>query len=255
MKSETRIFEATVRAGGAEAGGLADKAFFAAARPRLVIANDALKRTEPITKAEFFVGRRHKGEEAADCVIAHDAVSGRHAKITYAHKRFRLADLESKNFTFVGKEMLAPGAPRELKPDTHVRFGSVDALFVMDVDYDGAEVDVERHRTALRLLESDRRITKIQRERVTALAAEHRLHLGEALLLEGLATTEQWVDALERARLVEAVADQGSQIVRRGGAGKIVAAALFVLVLGVAVLVATNDAARNAVLKIFGRGG
>lgn len=237
----------TVRAGPAQ-NAMADQAFFRTARPRLVISNEALKQTFAIQKTTFIIGRKNRGEEAADCVLAHDAVSGQHAKITFANKRFFITDLESKNFTFLGKEMLPPNSARELKPNTHVRIGSVDALFIVDVDAEGRATDVKQAETALILLEREGRLTRNQRERVLATAAERNLNLGEALLLEGLAGAERWVDALERARLVEAVIDTSGGA--KGGSKKLVVA--IVVVLAAAALSLAIPAVRQAVGRLFG---
>lgn len=231
--SSAGLGDTTIK-GGPTTGGVADTAFLRAARPRLVVANEALKASVAMTKSPFVVGRKGGGDDAADCVVAHDGVSGHHARITFQSRRFFVADLGSKNFTYLGKEMLPPESPRELAPNAHLRFGPVDVLFVCDVDAEGRAVDGKRARTALALLESEGTLTRLQRERVEAAAKERKLDLGEALLLEGLAPAERWVDALDRARLVEAVADPGLRAaVGGGGRGALIAFLIaLVVVLG-----------------------
>ncbi|MCZ6596720.1 MAG: FHA domain-containing protein, partial [Planctomycetota bacterium] len=106
-------------------------------RPRLVIVNEAFGRIVDIEKDVFLIGRRKK--ENPDLLIDDSALSGRHAEIKYDGRRFFLTDLNSTNHTYIGDERLAAESPREIKSDTRIRFGSVEAVFFTDKDSEGRD--------------------------------------------------------------------------------------------------------------------
>jgi hypothetical protein len=185
---------------------LAVAAAFKSARARFVIANDAIRRVFDLNKIEVIVGRDKAADSGVDCLIEHAAVSGKHAKIRFDRQRFFIEDLGSKNGTFLGSEMLPAGAPRELRPETHVKFGGVDALFVVDCDADGKKIAPLRYQAAADVLEMDGRVTKTQRagaERDIAEKVHGDRHVGEVLLLRGLINVEQWIDAIKRAEIMD----------------------------------------------------
>lgn len=209
---------------------LAVVAAFQAARARLVVANDAIKLVLEMKRIQATVGRKAAPE--IDFVIDHAAVSSTHSRIRFEKQRFFLEDLGSKNGTFIGQEMLSPNAPRELRPESHVRFGGIDALFVIDVDATGQKMSPAKYKAAADLLENERKITKVQRqaaEKELADKTHGERHIGEVLLLKGLVSVEQWTDALKRADLVNLVATTRPS---GGGAGKLIA--VFIVLLGIA---------------------
>lgn len=109
-----------------EGGGEEDDGAAAAAgaAPVLSVASpDGRTRRFPLTDGSFVVGR---GEDA-DIRIDSDAISRRHARLTVAAGRVTVADLGSRNHTFVDGEQVASEVEVELGPGAVVRFADVEA--------------------------------------------------------------------------------------------------------------------------------
>ena len=216
----------------AEAGaaaGLAEMAAFRVANARLIIATEAIRTRFDISGPNVVVGRSDDQEKGVHCRLSHDAVSSTHARIRFQGGRFFLHDLDSRNGTFLGPDRVMPDQPRELHPDTHVRFGTVDALWVADVGSGGNRVSVQSWHDALEILSAEDVVSASAMKRVSAEAASDSEHPGEALLLSGRVTVAQWCDAMAKAPFLSVMRQQSG-----GGAGlkvAVVALALLLVVL------------------------
>ena len=225
---------ATIAGADAPMEGLAKEAAFRAARPRLVVSNDAFGGIVDIDSMEFTVGRSRSRN--ADYVVKHDGVSGLHARVTFNGRRFFLEDLGSTNGTFLGDEQLAPNTPRELRGDSRVRFGPIESLFVMDENREGL---AEAQDAALSLLVSKSKVTSMKRTEAEKAAAAEKRHPGEILIRNGLITPLDWIGAMKDARIIKVVNEPGAAPAKKSPA-------VFVVIL---VLVA---AAAYAAWKLLG---
>lgn len=181
---------------GGAGNQLAQLAMFKASRARLCIANEAIREIQDIDKVEFHIGR--KGD-AIHLAIEHKAVSTNHATIRFESKGFTIEDLGSANGTFVDGNRIDTNERRLLTPECHIRFGSVDALFVIDTDAANWSADETRYRSAVDVLVAEGTLPESQRnDAVTAAQAENR-HPGEILLNRGLISVEQWTTAYKKA--------------------------------------------------------
>jgi hypothetical protein len=165
-------------------------------RARLVIANDAIRRVDPIRVAEFTVGR-----EAGDCVLGHPGVSQPHAKIRFVldTNGFQIEDLGSRNQTFCGSLALSPHVWQGLQPETHLRLGPIDALFVVSLDSEKMALPPQRYENALSALVETGQVTEEQARAARAEAAKGEQHVGEVLLLRGIVGARAWAKAWESA--------------------------------------------------------
>jgi pSer/pThr/pTyr-binding forkhead associated (FHA) protein len=169
-----------------------------ALHPRLVIANEVALKIVDIRGPRFVVGRME-----ADLSIEHKGLSRHHAVITFDRKskRFRIEDLGSSNFTLLRGEVLPANFPREIPPESHLRFGPIDALFVADVAYGAVPVPPERIRMAAELLERSRVVSSVELRRAEREAHEQGRHVGEILVLNRAVQVDQWVKALSHAEI------------------------------------------------------
>lgn len=201
--------------GGGEEGGaaanLAMLAAFKASRARIVIADDAIRTIGDIDKIEYFIGR---AGEATSLAIENKAVSTNHAVIRFDKKQFTIEDLSSSNGTFVDNERLEANQRQKLKPETHVRFGSINALFVVDSDSDGITIDPKRYRNAVEVLIVEGTLPASQRDDAIRDAQAEGRHPGEILLQKGLISVEDWLRAYKKAEFFVASGQSGG-----GGSG------------------------------------
>ncbi len=220
--------------GGGAASGLAVLAAFKAARPRLVIANEAIRTIRDIDKAQFVVGRQG---DTTNLAIEHQAVSACHATITYKDRRFYLEDMGSSNGTFLAGDRLPPNQQVELKPESHLRFGSIDALFVVDTGAEGQAADERRYKNAVEVLVAEGDLPASQRDEAIRDAKAANRHPGEILLEKGLISVEAWIKAWRKAEFH--VAGGGSSSAAGGGksSSKLLMAIIIVLLLVVVALV------------------
>lgn len=179
---------------------LALRAALAAARPRLVFANEADRRIFDLAEATVVLGR----SKQAGCRLNHPGVSGEHARVSFdpARRRFFVEDLGGANKTLVDDEMLAPGMPRELRAGAHLQLGPVEALFVVDKDPQGHALPAERYAAAADVLEREGAIQPSQRARAEADAAAGGRHVGELLLVQEAVTIRQWLAASKQAEVL-----------------------------------------------------
>ncbi len=170
-------------------------------RPRLIVANEAIRDLVLIDSSSFVIGRKSRPDRVIDYALRHDGISGVHAKITFDGEGFHIEDLDSKNCTFLRGEKLTPGVPRPLPPESPVRFGIVDALFVVD-PAPGDEPRLETaHESAVRLLLDSGSVTRSQESRARYEAGGDGQRVGEKLLLGGVLTVDQWCDVFKRAQV------------------------------------------------------
>jgi pSer/pThr/pTyr-binding forkhead associated (FHA) protein len=69
-------------------------------------------------QAEVTIGR----DQASECPLEDDAVSARHARLSYHHNQWWLEDLDSTNGTFLNQEKLA--TPTVVSSGDEIRCGS-----------------------------------------------------------------------------------------------------------------------------------
>jgi len=170
------------------------------AKARLVLAGQADRGVHPILVPVLTVGR---GADC-ECRVSHPAVSTPHARIVFDTQvhRFFVEDAGSRNHTYLDGKLVAPGARHELSSDAHLRFGPIDALFVVDLDPDGARTPREHYDFAGQLLVRKGTITAEQRKAAMKEVADDDKHLGEVLLLaKDPISVRQWIDALDQARV------------------------------------------------------
>lgn len=184
------------------AGGLADaaaaRAFLETRRARLVLAGEVDRRSVPLDAVEVGIGR-----EFGECRLSHPAVSARHARIRANVNlgTFQVEDLGSDNHTYLNGATLSPGVAQALAPESHLRFGTVDALFVVELDAESQPVPPATYRRALELLVAQGVVTKARAAEAAAQAQASGQHPGEVLVLAGALRVGAWRSAFEAARM------------------------------------------------------
>ncbi|HUR29069.1 MAG TPA: FHA domain-containing protein [Planctomycetota bacterium] len=161
-------------------------------RPRLVIVNEADRRVVPLERMVTTVGR-----ESGECRIDHQAISQPHAAIQFVSKvnNFQIEDLKSRNQTFVGGVVLNPGVSQLLAPECLVRFGPIEAVFVVDRDDENAEIPAAQYAGAVRSLLAQNLISPAQAKAAQEEAKPGGKHVGEVLLLSGVIGARAWTKA------------------------------------------------------------
>ena len=217
-------FEGTLYVGNAAKDPAALQALLAALRPRLVCTVKKTGRVELIEQVPAVIGRTKT--ETAGIALEDEGVSSRHAQLGFDGATFYIEDLGGRNGTYVGATRLtASGGKSELKCDQHVRFGSVDALFVREARTGEALAPALHYAGALEQLQAEALVPK-ERLREARAKLDSGAHPGEHLILTGAVTVEQWCTALEQARLHGVLQRGTSQ--RRSPLVWILAAALVV---------------------------
>ena len=217
-------FEGTLYVGNAAKDPAALQALLAALRPRLVCTVKKTGRVELIEQVPAVIGRAKT--DAAGIALEDEGVSSRHAQLGFDGATFYIEDLGGRNGTYVGATRLtANGGKSELKCDQHVRFGSVDALFVREARTGEALAPALHYAGALEQLQAEALVPK-ERLREARAKLDSGAHPGEHLILTGAVTVEQWCTALEQARLHGVLQRGTSQ--RRSPLVWILAAALVV---------------------------
>ncbi len=219
---------------GGAAANLAMLAAFKAARGRIVVANEAFRQIADVDKIEYIVGR--KGE-STHLSIDHKAVSSSHAVIRFEKKRFTIEDLGSANGTFVDGEKLVPNDKKPLKSESHIRFGSIDTLFVVTSDSSGSTPDPKRYRNAVEVLIHEGTLPASQRDEAIREAQASHHHPGEVLLQKGLLTVEEWLSAYKKAEFFVAPRALGGGSQGGGGSKKFLIAWVVLLLAVIVVLV------------------
>ena len=169
-------------------------------RPRLVITTEEFRGVVYINSDEFSIGRAAEGPDGADHVISHDTVSSRHATIVFNGYNFKLTDENSTNGTWVDGARVPPRAERELEPESHVRFGQVDAIFVVDADESSQSIDPRIYSAAVDILSKDSRKLGEAKSQAIDAARDNNRTIGEELLLEGFVGANDWNRAFRKAR-------------------------------------------------------
>lgn len=177
----------------AEDPALVAHGFLASLRPRLIVDNDLCRQVVEIAEGGLTIGRKN-----AALTIPHKMVSESHARIFYEPMRLFLEDLDSTHETYLNGEKLRPGVPREIPPEAHLRFGPIDALFVMEKNYDGGSLASQCAKAVAILADS---IGASQMKKGQEEARKHGVHPGAGLILAGAVTVPQWVQALADAKI------------------------------------------------------
>ncbi len=216
---------------------LALEAALRAVRPRLVFANEADRRIVDITKASITIGR----SRSVEIQVEHPGVSSEHSKLTFdgQRNRFLIEDLGGTNKTYVNNEMLTAGNPRELSPEAHLRFGPIDALFVVDSDSEGVSISEKKYEAATEVLARENAIQPSQRSQAQTRAKSENRHVGEMLLAMEIVTIRQWRRAFQQGEvLLLTQKPKGARpSVDLGGKGKLYALIAVAVVVVVVVLV------------------
>ncbi len=168
-------------------------------RARLVIVNEAIRRIDKIEKPAVTVGR-----EQGEIRIDHRAISQPHATIRFidATMNFQIEDRKSKNQTFVGGLALAPDVPQLLAPECLVRFGPIEAVFVVDRDCENALIPPEHYAGAVRYLVAQKQITQEQARAAQEETKSGEKHVGEALMMSGAVSGRAWAKAFEQGKVL-----------------------------------------------------
>ncbi|MCA9323031.1 MAG: FHA domain-containing protein, partial [Planctomycetes bacterium] len=179
---------------GAEAEPSNDASVLATLSPRLVFDDEKLRGTVAIINTEFSIGRKRSTvDNDVDCALDHPTISMKHAVVKLAQRHFFLEDRGSKNGTFIDGRPIPIMASRELRPDCVVRFGVVDALFVVDRDSELRPLT----RNALYDDAADYLVRKgLLKPKDRAAAAKTGGNVGEELVATGACTVAQWSQAL-----------------------------------------------------------
>jgi pSer/pThr/pTyr-binding forkhead associated (FHA) protein len=186
-------------------------------RPRLVVANEAIRDLVFVESSEFVIGRKSTAEQSVEHMLAHDGVSSAHARISYDGQDFWIEDLGSKNHTYVGGKRLEAHVKTLLPNETAVRFAVVDALFVVDPEPEADVVARRIYETTLARLRARSVITQTQEARARQEAGGDIRRAGEKLLLGGVLSVAQWGDAYRKAEnLVARESLGGGKLGERG---------------------------------------
>ena len=148
---------------------------------RLLLLNDADLRALDVNSVDFKVGRG----STANCSMKHRGVSSEHARIVFsgAHNLFLVEDLGSANGTQIDGAPLTANSPRELRCDTHLRFGGVDAVFLQAMDADFIPIPEDRHGNAANLLKARGQLSAAVIRQAEKDAKQQGVSLAEVLLL------------------------------------------------------------------------
>jgi hypothetical protein len=170
-------------------------------KPRLVVVNDADRRAIPIGAAQVTISR-----ENAEIKLAHPGVSAPHARISFVAQSlsFQIEDLESRNQTLLGALALNPRVPQLLQPESLIRFGPIEAVFVVSRDSNNEPISAQRYASALEWLQQEKAITPEQAQSAKQQAASGNQHVGEALMLSGAISARVWTRAFEQGALLRA---------------------------------------------------
>jgi pSer/pThr/pTyr-binding forkhead associated (FHA) protein len=164
---------------------------------RLLILNEADRRSVPLRKATMVIGRSRK----VDCTIKNGGVSNEHLRLSFRIEDagFLVEDLGSQNGSVVNRVPLRQGNPQPLDSESHLRIGSVEAIMRCAVDSHGTPIGPEfDQRVAAELIKSGA-LKKSALKNALRVQKESKQPLGDTLLLEGRITPEQWTVQARRA--------------------------------------------------------
>lgn len=166
---------------------------------RLLLLNEADLRVIELCSQKTLIGR----SSSADCSLANRGVSSKHAQIEFrpSSNLFFLKDLGSSNGTQVDGTPLDANASHELSPDSYIRFGTVDALFLQSMDAGFHAVSPERHENAAKLLTARGKIPSSVVKQAQEEAAERGVALGEVLLLGQHVEPREWARSVKDAQV------------------------------------------------------
>lgn len=166
---------------------------------RFVVVNEADLRIVPLDELVFTIGRSEK----SSLQLLNRGVSLDHAFIRFhpTSNTFTLQDVGSANGTLLANAPLPAGSPRELEPDSHVRFGTIEGVFMQGLDSEFHRLPSNRHDDAAKLLKSRGKLSAQTIKLGNKSAEEQGTSLGEALLLGQYVTPRDWCLAVKDARL------------------------------------------------------
>lgn len=210
---------------------LVNIAKFKAAKARLVVAAEHLKKSIPIEEMEVVVGRE---APPAQVGVQHQSVSSRHASIRFENGRFVLSDLSSANGTFVEGVRISGATPLDLQ--TAVTFGTVDCLFVQrPPEAGGSSGGADPHAEVL--CNHAVRLGKATQQEARELLADHRKDgrtLGELFVERGIFTPKEWSDLYRQREMLATLG--GGAAAGGGGSSLSRTLGIVVVVVGLAAL-------------------
>lgn len=164
---------------------------------RLLLLNEADLRVIELRSQKITIGR----SSSADCTLANKGVSSKHAVIEFrsSGNLFFLKDLGSANGTHVNGIPLDANMPFELGPDSYMRFGTVDALFLQSMDAGFHAIPPERHQNAAKLLVARGKLTSSVVKQAREDAVTQGVALGEILLLGQHVEPREWARSVKDA--------------------------------------------------------
>lgn len=170
-------------------------------RPRLLVADAGGLKTHLITEKITTIGRRDPEATEGLCRLESDSVSSRHARILFDGDGFTIEDLGSTNQTAVNGRVLEPNVPRALPPESHLRLGGVDALFITDADpLTCKRISPDTYRHTGELLVHEGKLRNAHLRQASDEAFRELMTLGEALIRGGRISMESWAEHYRRAR-------------------------------------------------------
>jgi len=217
--------------GGAMQSLLVNVARFKAAQPKLVVAAEHDRRVVPIVEMDVIVGRDAK---QAQVVVAHQSISGKHAKIRFENGRFLVEDLKSVNGTFVDGNPVAVATP--LHGEQAVTFGTVDCLFVEKAAEVG-EIGAHSNDFAEALCAHATRLGKATAQQGKDVLAEHRksgASLGQLFVERGIMGPKEWSEIWRQRQIIGTLSPLGG----KSGASLSKVVGVVVVLLGLAAVAA-----------------
>ncbi len=181
---------------------------------RVVLLNEADLRIVSVDDVEFTIGRSSN----SNVNLGNRGVSNQHARIVFvaADNRFMIEDLGSANGTQVDGAPLTPNAPMELGSDAHVRFGTVEAVFMKSLDTDFHELPASRHENATKLLKARGLVSANVLKQAAKDAAANQQTIGEALLLAQHVSGRDWCRAVRDAHVASTVSALSGDSSKKG---------------------------------------
>ncbi len=160
---------------------------------RLILVGASIRRSVAIEDSPFIIGRADRSA----VMLADNSISNEHAQVVFDHEvGFQLADLGSRNGTFVGVDRLAANSPRVVSLPAWVRFGAVEGWLVDD---DSSSTKQERaDRAACDALVRSGRLNAGEKSQAVEAARTGRRHISELVLLQTRLTVAEWADAAQR---------------------------------------------------------
>lgn len=123
----------------------------------------------------------------------------------------KLLRLDSESVATTPQAALSQRAASLLASDVHLRFGTVDAVFMQALDSELHQLPASRPEDAIKLLRSRSKLSGHTAELAASNPLEQGTSTGEALLLGQYVTPRDWCLAVMDARLALVLDDSSTQ--------------------------------------------